>query len=135
MRYQICKLENELKCELIVVQKPEQVDAFLRDGEAISRMTYQWNVGQRLNDDDATRSHYKKRAAAGQLRCYLVVVEGKPVAFGRGFLVDGIYKYDTPGFDPQYGKYSGGLGVAVVDHPRSDRQYQLQGLRLRRGRQ
>ena len=73
MRYQIRKLENELKCELIVVQKPEQVDAFLRDGEAISRMTYQWNVGQRLNDDDATRSHYKKRAAAGQLRCYLVV--------------------------------------------------------------
>ena len=109
LRHQVRKLENELKCELLVVHRADQIDSFIRDGEAISRLTYQWNVGQRLNSDDATRRLYNHRAINGQLRCYMVYTSGKPVAFARGELVDGTYNYETPGFDPQYSQFSVGL--------------------------
>jgi hypothetical protein len=109
LRYQVRRLEKELNYELLVVHRADQVDSFLSDGEAISRLTYQWNVGQRLNDDDATRRRYKHRAGNGSLRCYMVSIAGQPGAFARGELADGTYNFETPGFDPQYSKFSVGL--------------------------
>jgi Acetyltransferase (GNAT) domain len=109
LRYQMRKLEDELKCELLIVHRADQIESFLRDGEAISRLTYQWNVGQRLCDDEPTRRLYHRLAKEGQLRSYLLYVSGRPAAFARGELVDGTYSYQTPGFDPQYAKLSVGI--------------------------
>jgi hypothetical protein len=109
MRYQIRRLEKELQYELVVVDRVDEIDRFIRDGEAISRLTYQWNVGQRLNNDDATRRRYNHRARNGSLRCYMVYIAGRPAAFARGELADDIYNFETPGFDPQYSKFSVGL--------------------------
>jgi hypothetical protein len=109
LRYQIRKLEDELKCELLIVHRADQIESFLKNGEAISRLTYQWNVGQRLCDDEPTRRLYHRLAKEGQLRAYLLYVSGRPAAFARGELVDGTYNYETPGFDPQYAKLSVGI--------------------------
>jgi hypothetical protein len=106
LRYQIRKLENELKYELLVVHRADQIESFLRDGEAISRLTYQWNVGQRLCNDEPSRRAYDRLAKGGQLRAYLLYISGSPAAFARGELMDGTYNYETPGFDPQYSKLS-----------------------------
>lgn len=102
------KLESELKPTLVTVTQPDQVDDFLRDGERISRLTYQWNVGQRLVNDDATRRAYKSQAQLGRLRAYIVYSDGQPIAFSRGRIVDGTFNYDTPGHDPAFAKYSPG---------------------------
>jgi hypothetical protein len=109
LRYQMRKLQNDLKCELVVVHRIEQIDQFLQDGESVSRLTYQWNIGQRLNNDDATRHRYIQRAKDGELRCYIVYTSGKPIAFARGALLDSTYIFETPGYDPRYSKYSVGL--------------------------
>jgi len=85
------------------------VDTFLRDSESISRLTYQWNVGDRLFNDEATRRLYIQRATSGHLRCYSLYASGKPCAFLRGEFVGGVYHYETPGYDPQYSKLSPGL--------------------------
>ena len=103
------KLEQELKWEFRIIHRPEQVEGFLRDSEAISRLTYQWNVGDRLCNDEATRLLYIRRAMSGHLHCYIMYAQGKPCAFLRGELIDDIYYYETPGYDPQYSKLSPGL--------------------------
>ena len=103
------KLEQELKWEFQVVQRLDQVETFLRDSETVSRLTYQWNVGDRLCNDAATRRAYIRRATSGHLRCYIAYASGKPSAFLQGEFIDSIYYYETPGYDPQYSKLSPGL--------------------------
>jgi hypothetical protein len=109
VRRKMRRLEHELKWEFRVVHRLEQVEEFLRDSEAISRLTYQWNVGDRLCNDEATRRLYIHRATNGRLRCYIVYASGTPCAFLRGEFIDDTYYYETPGFDPQYSKLSPGL--------------------------
>ena len=109
VKRKIRKLEHELKWEFRIFHRPEEVEAFLRDSETISRLTYQWNVGDRLCNDEATRRLYVRRATSGHLRCYIMYAEGKPCAFLRGELLDDIYYYETPGYDPRYSKLSPGL--------------------------
>ena len=103
------RLEHELKWEFRVAHRLEQVEVFIRDSEAISRLTYQWNVGDRFCNDEATRRLYIRRAMRGHLRCYIVYASGKPCAFLRGEFLDGTYHYETPGYDPQFSKFSPGL--------------------------
>lgn len=90
------------------ITQPEQVDGFLEIGERISRLTYQWNVGQQLRFDDRTRQAYLDRARRRKLRCYLLFAGEQPCAFLRGDLDHGVYHYETPGFDPQFSRASPG---------------------------
>jgi CelD/BcsL family acetyltransferase involved in cellulose biosynthesis len=104
----IRKFEQEFRYEFIVVSRPDQVDDFLQEGESISRSTYQWHIGQRLNNDETTRNRYAALAKAGQLRCYLLKIDGEPAAFARGQLEGKFFYYETPGFLPKYEKLSPG---------------------------
>jgi hypothetical protein len=118
LKREMRKFETELKPELLVITRPEQIEPFLRDGEHISRQTYQWHVGQRLCNDAPTRERYVGRAARGQLRAHMVHVDGRPCAFSRGELVGGVFHYETPGYDPQYAKASPGtvlLALVIKD--------------------
>lgn len=103
------KLEGEFKWEFRVISRVEQVEAFLRDAESVSRLTYQWNCGDRLCNDEVTRRLYVERANRGRLRSYIAYASGKPCAFLPGELIDDIFYYETPGYDPQYSKLSPGL--------------------------
>jgi hypothetical protein len=108
LKRKIRKFHHQLNGDFEVITESNQVDKFLELGEAISKTTYQWNVGQRLNNDAATRENFVRAAEKGTLRCYLLYADGKPCAFMRGFLVNQIYQYDTPGFNPDYMKFSAG---------------------------
>lgn len=108
LKREIRKFETEFKQELRLVTRPDQVDEFLRDGESVSRLTYQWNVGQRLSNDEPTRLRYVARAKRGQLRAHMLYVDGRPCAFSRGELVGSVFQYETPGYDPQHAKASPG---------------------------
>jgi hypothetical protein len=107
------KVEQELKWDVRVISSTQQIEPFLRDAEAISRLTYQWNVGDRLCDDEATRRLYTHRAQSGRLRCYIAYASGRPCAFLRGELAGATYHYETPGFDPKYSKFSPGLALLM----------------------
>lgn len=113
IRRKLRKFEASFGRDFHVICRPDQVESFLSVGEAISRLTYQWNVGQRLCNDEPTRRAYLRQAERGTLRCYLLYADGKPCAFLRGELLDSIFHYETPGFDPQYSKSSPGT-VALM---------------------
>ncbi len=91
------KFERDYKFDLEVVSRPEQIDRFLTEGEKISRLTYQWHVGQRLTNDETTRRRYLRLAEAGRLRCYMLSIDGQSIAFLRGELSENLYHYETPG--------------------------------------
>lgn len=107
--YSLRRFERELDFRHEIVTRPEQVGRFLLDGERISRRTYQWNVGQRLVDDEATRRRFMRLAEEQRLRCHIVYINGEPCAFTRGEISNRIYHYETPGFLPNFRKYSPGV--------------------------
>lgn len=115
VRYSIRKYQKELKGTIENITRADQVDSFLRDAETISRRTYQWNVGDRLQCDESTRAEYLRRANSGTLRAYLMRIDGQPAAFSRGQLRGGqFYDYETPGYLPEYGKWS--IGTVLLMH-------------------
>ena len=91
-----------------VVTTGEDVDWFLTIGEQISRLTYQWNLGQRIRCDESSRREYLSHAEARRLRCYILFAGEQACAFGRGTIKDGVYNYERVGFDPRYEKASPG---------------------------
>ena len=118
VRREIRMFEKQFKCEFQSVRSVDQVEPFLADAETISRKTYQWNVGQRIVNDEASRRGLMGLARRGELQCYIVHADANPVAFMRGRLVGGTYEFETAGFDPAYSKSSPGavlLMYAVRD--------------------
>lgn len=107
--YKVRRFEREQSYDFVTVTRPEQVDQFLRDGEAVSRRTYQWALGQRLEDREETRSYYQRLAEAGRMRCHLLYIDGVPAGFMRNELHGGVCNYGTPGFDPRFERSSPGL--------------------------
>ena len=107
--YKLRRFEREQSYEFVTISRPEQVEQFLRDGEAVSRRTYQWALGQRLENTEQLRSYYQRLAEQDRLRCHLLYIEGVPAGFMRNELHAGICNYGTPGFDPRFEKSSPGL--------------------------
>jgi CelD/BcsL family acetyltransferase involved in cellulose biosynthesis len=107
--YKLRRFEREQAYEFVTISRPEQVEQFLHDGEAVSRRTYQWALGQRLENTEQLRSHYQRLAEQGRLRCHLLYIDGVPAGFMRNELHAGICNYGTPGFDPLFEKCSPGL--------------------------
>ncbi len=108
LKRKIRKFDDQFGEDFRVISEVNDVDEFLIAGESISRLTYQWSVGQRFNNDEKTRLSYMKLAKAGSLRGYLMYAKGAPCAFMRGTIKNGVYNYETPGFDPELKKFSPG---------------------------
>lgn len=109
VRRDIRIFDTRLEGDFRIFEDEAEVEEFLDIGESISRLTYQWNVGQRLVNDEPTRRAYVDMAKEGVLRCHLLFAHGNPCAFSRGSIRGGVYLYETPGFDPQYAKESPGI--------------------------
>jgi len=109
LKRKIRRFERDCQYDVEVITNCWQVDRFLELGEQISRRTYQWHVGQRLENNAQTRARYSRLAEGGRLRCYLLRIGGQPCAFLRGELSDTLYHYETPGFDPQFEAHSPGV--------------------------
>lgn len=108
LRRAVRKFDGDHNAYFKVVSRVEEVNEFLKVGERISRLTYQWNVGQKLIEDEPTRRTYTIAAEEGHLRCYLLFAGDTPCAFMRGNIRNGKYDFQTPGFDPAYKRSSPG---------------------------
>ena len=107
------KLERQSAFDVHVVHRSDQVEAFLQDGEKLSRMTYQWNLGRRLCNDASNRQRLTRMAEAGVLRCYILYLHGKPCAFSCGELSHKVYLYESSGYDPKYADDSPGTALML----------------------
>ena len=108
LRREARQFEKQFQAVFQSVRNADQAEPFLRDAEAISRKTYQWNVGQRIVNDEPARQELVRRAQRGELQCYVLHADGAPVAFMRGRLAGGTFDFETAGFDPAFAKSSPG---------------------------
>ena len=99
--------------KFMLMQRPEDVDRFLRDGEKISRLTYQWKLEYGLRDDEPTRGALLRLAENGMLRSYIGYIQGKPCAFGWGDISQGKFYFRQTGYDPKFRKVSPGTGLMM----------------------
>jgi hypothetical protein len=102
------QFERQSAFAVHVIHRPDQVEAFLQDGEKLSRLSYQWNLNMRLCNDEATRKRLTQRAQAGLLRCYILYLHGEPYAFAYGEMSHKVFLYQLPGYDPKYAHVSPG---------------------------
>lgn len=100
------KASKNFDVRLETFTDPSNLERFLEEGERISRLTYQWNVGQQLRNDRETLDRYRMLAEQGRLRCYLLLLDGVPRAFSRGVAYGDIFHEETPGYDPDFAKFS-----------------------------
>ena len=108
IRREMRQLDKQFATRFQRISEEGEIDSFLAAAESVSRKTYQWNVGQRVLNDEPTRHTLQARAGRGELRSYSLALDGQPCAFMRGKLAAGIYDFETAGFDPAFGKSSPG---------------------------
>jgi hypothetical protein len=96
-----------------VLHRPEEVDSFLADAAAISRLTYQWRLKYGLQHDEDTHRRLRRLAENGALRCYISYIGNKPCAFGWGELNHGKFYFEQTGFDPSFHKFSPGTALIM----------------------
>lgn len=92
-----------------VFRRPEEMEEFHRLAREVSALTYQ----ERLLDagipaEGGFLQEMKELAAADAVRAYLLVLEGRPIAYLYCPARDGILMYGYLGYDPRHAELSPG---------------------------
>jgi hypothetical protein len=89
---------------------PGEIGRMCEDEEQIARKTYQRSLGVGFIDNYETRQRLHLRASSGQLRGFVLYVDGKPCAFWNGTLRGHVFYTDIGmGYDPDFAQYSPGM--------------------------
>jgi hypothetical protein len=118
------KTRNTLKRKFNQLQKSHQVrfekitdcrevEKFLETGEAISRQTYQWDLGTRLINNERTLRSFEIAARQKEMVCYLLYADDVAIAFTWGYLINNVFHYETPGFLREYSRWSPGIIILM----------------------
>lgn len=86
--------------ELVCVTQEEQVADFFRALDQVYTKTWQASVfGYQPRNSPSAESQHRQLAKSGLLRSYLLVCDGIPVAYLRGYQFRGRYYFEEIGFD------------------------------------
>jgi hypothetical protein len=101
------KLERDFDGRLEVrrVSRPDQLDEYFDDAEAVASLTYQRGLGVGVRDDDAHRRRTLLSLEKGWFRAIVLRLDDRPVAFCNGEAYGGRFAYGIPGYDPAYRDY------------------------------
>jgi Acetyltransferase (GNAT) domain len=96
------KLErtHEGRLDIRRYTRPDQIDDFFRDVEAVAPKTYQDALGVALRDTTAHRAKTKLCLERGWFRGYVLVLDGRPCSFQYGEVYRGRFRLGRPGYDP-----------------------------------
>lgn len=87
----------------------DEVSDFLNRVEVVSKRTYQARLGLGVVADSYVGNKVLAGAKRGYARCYLLTLDGKPLAWRIGFLYRNVYCSHHVGFDPEYEKWHPGV--------------------------
>ncbi|HVJ88475.1 MAG TPA: GNAT family N-acetyltransferase [Labilithrix sp.] len=94
------------------VMGADDVASYIREVSAVSKLSWQGRkLGQQIDIDSPAAKRIEEFAKKGWLRGYLLRTtspKSEVLAFVVGFQSDGVYYYDTIGYDPQWSSFSPG---------------------------
>jgi CelD/BcsL family acetyltransferase involved in cellulose biosynthesis len=96
------RLEREYGDRLAVRRytDPADLDEYFRAVEAVAVKTYQRALGVAFGDTPAHRARTLFCMERGWYRGYVLLLDGRPVAFEHGALYEGRFHSGRPGYDP-----------------------------------
>ena len=98
---------REMECR--EYRTPGQIDDFLALARPLSDRTYQERLlGKGLPTTAEFEDEMQALAAAGQLRAYLLTLDGRPAAFILCPIKDGVVQYEWVGYEPDFAPLSPG---------------------------
>ncbi len=107
----------------------DEITDFYEQARRISEKTYieKW-LKRGLPADEQFQENMRRSAEAGNARGYLIFLDGKPVAYNYGEIVDGsVLVVDYGGYDPEYGELSPG---AVLDFVMMEKTFDIEQIRV-----
>lgn len=91
-------------------RQADDVPQFVEDAVALSSKTYQFKLlGAGLRSPEELASRYSIAAEFGWLRCYILYIGQRAVAFQVGLLHRGVFHAQEIGYDPEFGKLQVGI--------------------------
>lgn len=94
--------------ELRIYQTPAQVDDCLRTIAGVAERTYQAALGATISDSPLWDSILRCEAEQGRLRSYVLLCQGRAIAFQVGAAYGDVYFPETIGYLPEYQNLSPG---------------------------
>ncbi|MBN1671840.1 MAG: GNAT family N-acetyltransferase [Kiritimatiellae bacterium] len=104
--------------QVLKVEKPEDVPAFLRHVDSVFRCSWQARRGAAGKRDGAADVRRLQRVAGhGWLRSYVLLCADRPVAFAVGYQYAGTFTLEEIGYDPDWARFSPGsvLNFLIVE--------------------
>ena len=88
---------------------PDELNAFFADALPLSRRTYQarW-LKSGLPEDKEAKARAQSAAEQGNIRAYLLFVDGRAVSYLYLPVHDGVVVYEHLGYDPEFASFSTG---------------------------
>lgn len=112
LRRSLRRFEREFddRWDVRVYTREDEIAAMLDEVEPVSGRTYQARLrGLSLSRRNYTGREALEGARRGFARCYLLTVNGRPVAWRIGFLYGGVYCSHHVGYDPDFEKWHAGV--------------------------
>lgn len=97
--------------ELVRHEEPEDIDTLLEAACAIAGTTYKHALGIGIDSSSRWRAILHSAASAGQLRAWLLVACGEPIAFAIGTRVGEQFFLEDFGYAPEHAKWSPGKNI------------------------
>lgn len=98
------------RCNYALYRTPEEVGNFLAIVEPVSRRTYQAQLrGLGITAEGHVGHLAIEGARRGYVRCYLLTVDGEPVAWRIGYLYGDTFFSQHVGYDPAYESWHPGV--------------------------
>ena len=109
------KLERDFDGRLEVrrLARPDDLDEFFRDADAVAARSYQRGLGVGVRDDAAQRQRILAALEKGWFRAFVLRIDDEPVAFCNGEAYGERFSYGIPGYDPAYRDYRVGTYVLM----------------------
>lgn len=89
-------------------ERPVEMEELCRDMQAIASRSYQHGLGVAFSDSPIERALIRLGLAKGWHRTWMLYLDGRPVSFWTGVAYGNTFFVGTPGFDPDFAKYSVG---------------------------
>jgi len=110
------------RLELRCTRSAAEVRTFLEEAEKVSKVSWQGTRLGQVIRVEAQLPRLLSYAERGWLRAYTLSRDEVPIAFAIGTQADGIYYYEHPAYDPQWGSYNPGtvLLYRIIEHLYTD---------------
>lgn len=114
LKYYSRRLDKEYGDRLTVTRlhRPEQLDTLLADVETVARTTYQRGLDAGFHAE-RDREIVRAGLEAGRYNAWVLAIDGAPVAFEYGELLNGTYHLGGKGYVPELADKSLGNYVAL----------------------